>query len=229
MSDTVQPPLDLRGVSYRYPAVGHEALIGVDLAVQPGEVVGITGRNESGKSTLCLVAAGLAPGSIGGELSGDVRVDGVSLAGLRQWQVAERVGIVFGEPASQLSGVTDTVFEEVALGPVNLGLAAVDSAARAVAALGQLGIPELAARHPQRLSGGQQQLVAIASMIAMAPRVLVLDEPLAELDPDGRRRVSEILQSISRAGTAILVAEHDTDTLDSICHRVLTLHRGRLQ
>jgi energy-coupling factor transporter ATP-binding protein EcfA2 len=222
------PMLELRGVTYRYPAVRPPALAEVDLVLAAGDVVGVTGPNDGGKSTLCLVAAGLAPGSIGGELAGEVRVDGVALAGLRQWDIASRVAIVFPEPASQLSGVTGSVFEEVAFGPVNLGCPVVESVARTERALERLGIADLASRAPDRLSGGQQQLVAIASMLAMEPRVLVLDEPVAELDPYGRRLVGEALRSLAAAGTTILIAEHDTDLLASICHRVVTIDGGRL-
>lgn len=220
--------LELRAASYRYPAVRRPALDGIDLSVGAGEVVGITGPNEAGKSTLCLVAAGLAPGSVGGELAGEVLVDGAALAGLRPWEVASRVGIVFAEPAAQLSGVAGSVFEEVAFGPVNLGCAAAESVARTEAALARLGIADLAGRAPERLSGGQQQLVAIASMLALAPRVLVLDEPVAELDPDGRRLVGEALRSLAGAGTAILVAEHDAEFLAAACHRVRRIDGGRL-
>lgn len=221
--------LELRGVSYRYPAVRRPAIEEIDLSVDAGAVVGLTGPNESGKSTLCLVAAGLAPGSIGGDLHGDVLVEGVPLAGLRQWEIAARVGVVFSEPASQVSGVAGTVFEEVALGPVNLGLAASESRARTEQALDRLGIGDLRDRAPDRLSGGQQQLVAIASMLAMAPRVLVLDEPVAELDSGARARVAEALRAVAAAGTALLVTEHDVLFLRAIGARIGSIYDGRVR
>lgn len=220
--------LELRGVSYRYPGYRRLALDGVDLRVGDGEVVGLVGPNEAGKSTACLVASGLAPASIGGELTGEVLVDGVPLRGRRTHELAERVGIVFANPASQLSGVTGTVFEEVALGAVNLGLPVGETLGRARAALAAVGIDELAERRPDALSGGQTQLVAIASMLAMRPRVLVLDEPVAELDPEGRRLVGETLRSLAGAGTALLVAEHDLDLLRSIGARLVSIDGGRI-
>jgi energy-coupling factor transport system ATP-binding protein len=220
--------LELRGVTYRYPGERRAALDDVSVAIGPGEILGVTGRNEAGKSTLCLVAAGLAPASVGGELEGEVLVDGVALAGLRQWEIATRVGIVFAAPAGQRSGVSDTVLAEVAFGPVNLGLPARESRARAERALEQLDISGLAERRPDRLSGGQQQLVAIASMLAMEPRVLVLDEPVAELDSDGRRLVSETLRSLARTGTAILVTEHHVEFLSGLCERLLAIEAGRV-
>jgi energy-coupling factor transporter ATP-binding protein EcfA2 len=220
--------LELRDIIYRYPGERRPALDGVSIAIRPGEIVGVSGRNEAGKSTLCLVAAGLAPASIGGELAGEVRIGGTSIAGLPAWEIASRVGIVFAEPAGQRSGVSDTVLAEVAFGPVNLGLPASASRARAERALQHLGITDLAERHPNRLSGGQQQLVAIASMLAMEPRALVLDEPVAELDPDGRRLVGGALRSLARAGTAVLVTEHDLDFLGALCDRTLAVEGGGL-
>jgi energy-coupling factor transport system ATP-binding protein len=220
--------LELRGVSYRYPGYRRLALAGVDLRVGDGEVVGLVGPNEAGKSTTCLVASGLVPASIGGELTGEVLVDGVALRGRRTHELAERVGIVFANPASQLSGVTRTVFEEVALGAVNLGLPVGETVARARAALAAVGIDELAERRPDRLSGGQTQLVAIASMLAMRPRVLVLDEPVAELDPEGRGLVGEALRSLAGAGTALLVAEHDVALLRSVGARLVSIDGGRI-
>ncbi|MBI2780657.1 MAG: ABC transporter ATP-binding protein [Chloroflexi bacterium] len=220
--------LELRGVSYRYPGYRRRALESVDLRVGEGAIVGLTGRNEAGKSTLCLVASGLAPASIGGELAGDVLVDGESLRVLRTHELAARVGIVFVNPASQLSGITGTVFEEVALGPVNLGLAVAETVARTRAALAAVAIEDLAERAPNRLSGGQTQLVAIASMLAMRPRHLVLDEPVAELDLEGRRLVVEALRALASGGTAMLVAEHDRELLAALDARIVTIADGRI-
>lgn len=210
---TADAALTLRGVSYRYPGYRRRAIDGIDLSIARGEVVGVVGPNEAGKSTLCLVAAGLAPRSIGGELVGEV------LGGAA-------VGIVFASPASQLSGTAGTVFEEVAFGPVNLGLPVAETVARTREALAAVGIGDLAERNPERLSGGQAQLVAIAAMLAMQPEVLVLDEPAAELDPNGRRIVGEALRSVAGGGTAILVTEHDIDMLASVCTRLLALDEG---
>lgn len=220
--------LELRSVSYRYAGYRAQALRDVSLRIGDGEVVGLVGDNEAGKSTMCLVASGLAPASIGGELTGEVLLDGVPLSGLQPHELADRVGMVFANPAGQLSGVASTVFEEVAVGPVNLGRSVPDTVAATRAALAAVGIEDLAERAPDRLSGGQTQLVAIASMLAMRPGTLVLDEPVAELDPDGRQLVGETLRSLARAGTALLVAEHDLDLLAGIGARIVTIDHGRI-
>lgn len=220
--------LELRSVAYRYAGYRRPALDGIDLTVRDGEVVGLVGANEAGKSTLCLVASGLAPASIGGELNGDLLLDGMSVRGQRLHEIAGRVGIVFGSPAGQLSGITGTVLEEVALGPMNLGLPVAATLARSRAALEALGIWSLAERAPDRLSGGQSQLVAIAAVLAMGPRHLVLDEPTAELDLEGRQLVGNALRGLADSGTAVLIAEHDLDLLASICTRLLAIDGGRL-
>ena len=208
--------LELRDVVYRYPGTARQAISGIDLAIQAGEIVGVVGPNDAGKSTLCLVASGLAPGSTGGDLNGSVQIDG-------------EVGIVFQDPTAQRSGVTGTVFEEVAVGPVNLGRSVPETVAAVRAALQAVGIEDLAERHPAHLSGGQAQLVAIASAIAMGPRLLVLDEPTAQLDPEATDAVVTSLRSLAAAGTALLIAEHRLDVLDALDARRIGLAGGRLE
>jgi energy-coupling factor transporter ATP-binding protein EcfA2 len=221
--------LELRGVSYRYPGYAEPVLHDIDLRVGDGEIVGLVGANESGKSTLCLVASGLAPRSIGGQLTGGgLLIDGMTMADRPLHELATRVGIGFQNPATQLSGVSGSVFEEVALGPMNLGLPRVETVARTKAALAALSIDGLAERDPRRVSGGQAQLVVLASLLAMRPAHLILDEPTAQLDPEGSRAVGEALLALARTGTAMLVAEHRTDVLDGLTSRVVVLDSGRV-
>ena len=221
--------LVLSGVSYRYAGYAKPVLHDIDLTLADGEIVGVVGANESGKSTLCLVASGLAPGSIGGALSGGgLSIDGEAMADKPLHEFSTRVGIGFQNPATQLSGVTGSVFEEVALGPMNLGLTQRETVERTKAALATLGIDDLWDREPRRLSGGQGQLVVIASLLAMRPPHLVLDEPTAQLDPEGTRLVGEALRSLAASGTALLIAEHKTDLLDGLCDRVVALDDGRI-
>ncbi len=208
--------LELRGVAYRYPGAERPSLEGIDLAIEEGEIVGVVGPNDAGKSTLCLVASGLAPASTGGELTGSV-------------ELADEAGLVFQDPAAQRSGVTGTVFEEVAVGPVNLGRSVAETIAAVRAALRAVGIEDLAERHPAHLSGGQAQLLAIASAVAMGPRLLALDEPTAQLDPQATEAVVEALRGLAAAGTALLIAEHRHDVLDALGARRLALAGGRLE
>jgi energy-coupling factor transport system ATP-binding protein len=220
--------LELRNVTYRYPGSARPSISAIDLQVADGEIVGLVGANDAGKSTVCLVASGLAPASVGGELDGDVSVDGAPISGRAMHDLAGVVGIVFQDPATQRSGITGSVFEEVALGPVNLGLPVAESVARARWALEILGIDGLLERHPARVSGGEAQLVGIASMLAMRPRWLILDEPTAELDAEGTVLVLEGLWAVAGSGTSLLVAEHRTDVLAALCSRVVALDSGRI-
>jgi energy-coupling factor transporter ATP-binding protein EcfA2 len=218
--------LALEAVTYRHAGGARPALAGMNLELRDGEVVGVVGANGSGKSTLCLVVAGLAPRVVGGTLTGRVLIDGVDAATLAMHEVVARVAIGFDDPWTQLSGVTRTVYEEVAFGPANLGVPLPALIERVDAALASLAIGDLAERDPSRLSGGQQQLVAIAGLLAMGPRHLVLDEPTAQLDPSGTSLVGEAIERLAGEGASILLVEHKTDLIERVARRVVALDAG---
>jgi energy-coupling factor transporter ATP-binding protein EcfA2 len=218
--------LSLAGVTYRYPGAGRSSLTDVSLELRPGEVVALMGPNEAGKSTTCLVAAGMAPRAVGGTLGGQVRVDDRDLATVPVGELAGLVGIGFA--SASLSGICSTVYEEVAFGPMNLGLPRAEVMDRTEQAMDAVAIGSLADRDPERLSGGQRQLVAIAGVLAMRPRHLVLDEPTAMLDSAGTRLVGEALAGLAAGGASILVAEQKTDLLAAIATRGVVLAEGRV-
>ena len=220
--------LTLDGVTYRYAGASRPSLRDVSLELSPGEVVGVVGASESGKTTLCLVASGLAPRTVGGILTGRLLLDSTDLAPLPIHALANLIGIVFSNPATQLTGVAATVYEEVAFGPMNLGLPRPQVIARTESALAALGIETLAGRDPSLLSGGQQQLVSIAGLLALRPAHLVLDEPTAQLDPAGTWLVAEALTRLAGGGASILVAEQKTDLLSLVCRRVVALDAGKV-
>jgi energy-coupling factor transporter ATP-binding protein EcfA2 len=220
--------LQLESVTYRYAGAPRPSLHEVSMELRDGEVLGLVGASEAGKTTLCLVASGLAPRTVGGTLAGRVLLDGSDTTPLAMHELAGRVGIAFASPATQLSGVAATVYEEVAFGPMNLGVPRSELIARTEEALAALRIEALADRDPARLSGGQQQLVAIAGLLALRPTHLVLDEPTAQLDPAGTAMVAAALASLAASGSSILVAEQKTDLLAAICSRVAVLDAGRL-
>ena len=219
--------IELTAARYRYAGSGSAALGPIDLRVEPGRVVGVAGANESGKSTLCVVAAGVAPAVIGGRLEVSVRIDGVDAATLRPHELAQRCGLLFQHASTQLSHTTATVFEEVAFGPCNLGLPVAEVVERVWWALGVVGVEALAARDPGRLSGGQGQLVALASVLSLRPRYFILDEPTSELDPAGTRLIADALVRVAaETGAGILVVEHKLDVLARIADEVVVLERG---
>ena len=220
--------LTLEAVSYRYAGATKASLREVSVTLSDGEVLGVVGRSEAGKSTLCLVASGLAPRALGGTLSGRLLIDGEDAAGRPMHEMASEVAIGFQNPGTQLSGVATTVFEEIAFGPMNLGVARDDVLRRTESSIDALAIRTLSDRDPDRLSGGQQQLVAIAGLLALAPRHLILDEPTAQLDPAGTRLVSDAIGRLAAGGASIRIVEQKVDLLAGICHRVLALDEGHV-
>jgi energy-coupling factor transport system ATP-binding protein len=211
----------------RYPGRSTPALIDVDVHAAPGERVGVAGRTGAGKSTLTLAAAGFLPRVVRATVDGSIRVDGVDPVRANASNLLGRVGIVFATPANQLSASKQSVREELAFGLENLGVPRAEMDRRIDDVLARLGIAHLAEREPFALSGGEQQRVAIASIVAMGTRVLTLDEPTAQLDPAGTDAVAGLLAELARGGTTILVAEHDPAVLGGT-DRVLVLGGGRV-
>lgn len=211
------PRLALERVTFRYPATESPALSEVSLEVAGGDVVALVGSVGAGASTLLLVAADLAPRVVGGRLEGRVTFDG---EGPR--------GIVLPAPWTQLSGMAFTVWDEVAFGPANLGLARDEIVRRVDGAISRLGIEPLASRDPTTLSGGELQRVIVAGILAMRPALLLLDEPTAELDPGGARELWTLVRALASDGAAILLATSDLDALPDLADRVVWLERGRV-
>jgi len=217
--------LRLESVTYRYAGARTSALADAELTLGEGEVVGLVGANDAGKTTTCLVASGLAPRAAGGSLVGRVTVDGRDLGRLTAGDVPALVGMALA--SVPLSGVCSTVYEEVAFGPMNLGLARNEVVARTAQALEALAIGPLADRDPDHLSGGQRQLVAIAGLLALRPGHLVMDEPTAHLDPAGTRLVGEAIGRLAADGASILITEQNTDLLARVCDRIVVVAGGR--
>ena len=214
----------LDGVSVRYPA-RREAALDVSLTVEPGELVGVAGRTGAGKSTLALTAGGFIPRVVRARVTGTIQIDGLDGLTARGSDLAGRVGIVFSTPANQLSASKLTVREELAFGLENLAVPRSEMDARIDEVLDRLAIGHLAMRDPYTLSGGEQQRVAIASILAMGTSVLVLDEPVAQLDPAGSRDVATLLRRLASEGRTILCVEHDPDLLGR-ADRCLVLEGG---
>jgi energy-coupling factor transport system ATP-binding protein len=219
--------LSIENLTIRYPGRREAALDGVSVEVAAGSIVGVAGRTGAGKSSLALAAAGFIPRVVRAKLEGRVTVGGVDTATAGASELLGRVGIVFATPANQLSASKLTVREELAFGLENLGVPRAEMDPRIDTILARLGIGHLADREPFALSGGEQQRVAIASIVAMGTDVLVLDEPTAQLDPFGTTMVADILRELAAGGTAILVVEHDPSVL-ARTDRTIVLDRGRV-
>ncbi len=209
------PVLHLRGVAYAYPG-GHQALFGVDLHVHPGERVALLGPNGAGKTTLVLHLNGvLRPGR------GSVTVSGLPVTDDNLLDVRRRVGLVFQDPDDQL--FMPTVRDDVAFGPANLGVRGSELDARVHEALDAVGVADLADRAPHHLSFGQRRRVAIATVLAMRPEILVLDEPSSNLDPASRRELADILRALP---VTLLMVTHDLPYALELCERSVVLSEG---
>jgi energy-coupling factor transport system ATP-binding protein len=217
----------LEEVRVRYPAARTPALDGVTLPVESGSRVGVAGRTGAGKSTLALLAAGFIPRVVRATVEGRVTVGETDLVKAESKDLLGRVGIVFATPANQLSASKLTVREELAFGLENLAVPRAQMDERIDAVLARLGIGHLADREPFALSGGEQQRVAIASIVTMGTDVLVLDEPTAQLDPAGSEAIADLLAELARDGVAVLCTEHDPAVLRTM-DRVAVLEAGRL-
>ncbi len=213
--------LDVRGLGYRYPD-GQQALRGVDLQVHRGERVALLGPNGAGKTTLALHLNGILGGSgSSGQTSGTVAVSGLPLTREHLGEIRRRVGLVFQDPDDQL--FMPTVRDDVAFGPANLGLRGAELAARVAEALAAVGMAAYADRPPHHLSFGQRRRVAVATVLAMRPEILVLDEPSSNLDPASRRELAEILLSLD---VTVLMVTHDLPYALQLCERSVILSAG---
>lgn len=202
---------------------GTTALDGVSLTVRGGDRLAILGANGAGKSTLLAMLTGLLKPSAGQILLDGqaIRYDRQGLADLRS-----RVGLVLQDPDDQLFAAT--VFEDVSFGPLNLGLAESDVRVRVSTALDIMGVPELVDRPTHLLSFGQRKRVAIAGILAMKPSILLLDEPTAGLDPGSIADLMAALSSLSRSGTAVVLATHDMDLAYAWAERVAVFVGGKI-
>ncbi|TVR70830.1 MAG: ATP-binding cassette domain-containing protein [Sphaerobacteraceae bacterium] len=217
--------LSIQNLSFQHHAASHPALRNISMTVEPGMFVGVVGPSGSGKSTLLRALNGLVPHFHGGKLGGSVSVDGQDTRRVDTAELSQIVGFVSQEPEAQT--VFDTVVDEIAFGPENLGLSQREIEQRVTNALRTLKIVHLGKRDISTLSGGERQRVVIAATLAMGSRLLVLDEPLSQLDPWAARDLLETLDELRRSDrVAVIVAEHRIDQLLPHCTHVLELATG---
>ena len=215
------PVLDVRGLAFAYPD-GHQALFGVDLHVHQGERVALLGPNGAGKTTLVLHLNGILSATTG-QGAGSVAVSGLPVERKNLLEIRRRVGIVFQDPDDQL--FMGSVRADVAFGPANLGLRGAALEQRVMGALEQVGMADFADRPPHHLSFGQRRRVAVATVLAMEPEILVLDEPSSNLDPASRRELADILRSLD---VTVLMVTHDLPYALELCPRSVVLSEGRV-
>ncbi len=209
------PALLVKGLAFAYPD-GHQALFGIDLRVEPGERVAVLGPNGAGKTTLVLHLNGVLTAG-----AGRIEVAGLPVEKANLHEVRRRVGIVFQDPDDQL--FMQTVGEDVAFGPANFGLRGAELDERVHQALAAVGMTEHVDRSPLHLSGGQRRRVALATVLACDPEILVLDEPSANLEPVARRELAEVLLGLGRT---MLMVTHDLPYALQLCPRSVLVDDG---
>lgn len=219
--------LAFRDVGFTYPLASRPALDGLTLELRAGEVTWITGALGAGCSTLLLVAAGFAPRLTGGTRRGEVRALDTDPATASE-ALLGRIAYVSASPAAQLSGVAETVFEEVAFGPANLAWPRERIGTAVDAALARLGLTHLAARDPATLSGGELQRTVLAALLALTPGLWLLDEPASALDAPSTARVRALLREEAARGAGVVVVTEDPEFGLGVADRLVVVRDGRV-
>ncbi len=219
------PIIDIKNLSFSYAGATRPSLNSVNLMVEKGEFVVVTGPSGCGKTTLCRCLNGLVPNFYTGELTGDVLVCGLDIRQQPTNVLSRHVGFVFQNPENQLFSLT--VERDVAFGPENLGLTREETRERVDWALKATGIEDLKNRAPYELSGGQQQRAALASVLAMKPEVMVLDEPTSFLDPKSSLEILRVVAKLNKElGITVVLVEHRLDLATRYSNRIVVLDKG---
>jgi len=221
--------IDVKDVKFRYYGKKTFALNGISLKIKKGEFFGITGPNGAGKTTLSLCLDGLIPHIVEGKFYGDVIVDGMNTKEHSVSEMALKVGLVFQNPKAQLSGSALTVEEEVAFGVQNLGVPREELLKRVKEAIEIVGLSGLEPRSPFTLSGGQTQRLAIATVLAMRTKILVMDEVTSQLDPVGTFEVTKTTYKLHKEyGLTVVFISNKSELLAMLADRIVVMNQGEI-
>jgi len=219
--------IETRDLTYTYPGVTKPSIEEVSITINKGDFVILTGPSGCGKTTLCRCFNGLIPHFYNGNLEGKIEVAGLNVVDHQIHQIARHVGLVFQNPENQLFALS--VEKDVAFGLENFAMPRDEMRKRVDWALQMAGISELSERPPHELSGGQQQRVAIASVLAMQPDIMVLDEPTSFLDPVGAEKIFEVINELNKKlGITIILVEHRLDLAAKYANHVIVMNKGKI-
>lgn len=220
--------IETNNLTYTYPGASYPSISDVSIKVEKGQFVLITGPSGCGKTTLCRTFNGLIPQFYQGELKGEIRVAGTDAAKKSTYEMAKHVGLVFQNPENQLFALS--VEKDVAFGLENLGYAREEIRKRVDWALNLTGIYHLRERSPHELSGGQQQRVAIASVLAMQPEIIVLDEPTSFLDPLSAEKIFEVIYELNqKLNQTVILVEHRLDLTAKYVDHIIIMEQGKIR
>lgn len=215
----------VENLSFRYDKKRGQVLKEISFQVEKGELVALSGLSGCGKSTLCLCLNGIIPHLMGGEMKGNIWVNGKNTRDYRVAELAREIGVVFQDPDTQM--VSAAVEEEIAFALENMCFPPRKIRKRVDEIMDLLGISHLKLENPHRLSGGEKHLVILGAVLAPDPRVLILDEVMAQLDSAGKERIWKVLSTLREQNKTILFVEHDREIVKKAC-RVLVMEEGRL-
>jgi energy-coupling factor transporter ATP-binding protein EcfA2 len=220
-------PIETENLTFTYRGAKKPSIRNINFKLMAGEFVVVTGPTGCGKTTLCRCFNGLIPHFHQGKMTGQIRVNGVETRETKVSDLSQTVGFVFQDPENQL--VALNVERELAFGPENLGLPREEIKARVEEVIEMVGIGHLRDKAPYEISGGEQQRVAIASVLALKPSILVLDEPTSNLDPMGAKKVATLLGELNRKhGMIIILVEHRLDLVAPYSNRVIVMSDGEI-
>lgn len=221
-----KPIIEVKDYSYRYASTEELVLKNITFTVNEGDFVGVVGCNRAGKSTLCKSIVGRLPFVSGGDWSGEIVIDGKSLNDTKGNGTTDVVGIVFQDAESQFT--QQTVEDEIAFAMCNFGYERNQMRERVKFAAEACGLMGMLDRSPYHLSGGQQQRLAVASILALQPRVIILDESTSQLDPIGRDEIFRLVGELHRLGKTVIMVDHNIEKIADTVDKVVVLHEGEL-
>ena len=222
------PIIETKNLTYTYPGASKPSILDVSFKVEKGEFVLITGPSGCGKTTLCRCFNGLVPHFYQGELKGEISVVGVDPLKCHTYEMAKHVGLVFQNPENQLFALS--VEKDVAFGLENVGVPREEIRKKVDYALNLTGIYDLRERSPHEISGGQQQRVAIASVLAMEPEIIVLDEPTSFLDPLSAEKIFEVINDLNKKqGITVILVEHRLDLTAKYTNHLIVMDEGKVR
>lgn len=220
--------IELQHINYRYPLTSDLTIKDLSLKVDPGEVLGVIGSNGSGKTTVCNIMRGFIPAFYKGELEGKVIFEDKPLDTSNLGRLAQKIGYAFQNPFTQITGVKYTVYDEIGYGLENLSIPREEANEKVEQVIKLLNLEKIRNQNPYDLSGGQKQMVALASVIVLDPELIILDEPTSQLDPSSTLAVYNIVKNLKKQGKTIIIVDHKVDLLAQVCDEIAVIQDGQL-